>query len=406
MKSIFEKLPKTFIQFIKFGIVGVINTFTSYVIVNTAHYVFNIHIQISNIIAFLISVLGSFVLNSVFVFKNKNETLKNKLKSLLKSYASYSFTGLILTAILIEIECEKLGIPLYIASLLNLVITVPINFLLNKFWTFNAKNKKEVDYNKLAKDHTFVICAYKESEYLEDCIKSVINQSIKSNYIIATSTPCEYIESLAKKYNIKYEIKNTKSDIQDDWNFAANCANTNLVTVAHQDDIYEKDYLKYILQNYDENSVMYFTDYFVYKNNKKTSDINSKIKKVLKLFIRSKILSSIKFFKVLSLSFGNSINCPSVTYNKKLIDGNIFTSDLKFALDWDTFLKFAKTKSRFNYIAKKLICYRVHDGATTKEFIVDNRRENEDIIMFSKIWPKFITKIIMKFYKLAYSTYN
>ena len=28
--------------------------------------------------------------------------------------------------------------------------------------------------------HTFVILAYKESEYLESCINSVINQSVKS----------------------------------------------------------------------------------------------------------------------------------------------------------------------------------------------------------------------------------
>ena len=34
------------------------------------------------------------------------------------------------------------------------------------------------------KNHTFVICAYKESDYLEECIKSVINQSVKSNIVI------------------------------------------------------------------------------------------------------------------------------------------------------------------------------------------------------------------------------
>ena len=33
-------------------------------------------------------------------------------------------------------------------------------------------------------------------------------------------------------------------------------------------------------------------------------------------------------------------------------------------------------------------------------------RKNEDIIMFNKIWPKFITKIIMKVYVKSYDTYN
>ena len=49
--------------------------------------------------------------------------------------------------------------------------------------------------------HTFVVLAYKESQYLENCIKSVINQKYKSEVVIATSTPNKFIESLAKKYN-------------------------------------------------------------------------------------------------------------------------------------------------------------------------------------------------------------
>ncbi len=46
--------------------------------------------------------------------------------------------------------------------------------------------------------HTFVVLAYKESEYLEECIKSVLNQSLKTNVVIATSTPNDYIKNLLK----------------------------------------------------------------------------------------------------------------------------------------------------------------------------------------------------------------
>ena len=51
--------------------------------------------------------------------------------------------------------------------------------------------------------HTFIVLAYKESAYLEDCIKSVINQTYPSRVIIATSTPNDFISKLAKKYNIR-----------------------------------------------------------------------------------------------------------------------------------------------------------------------------------------------------------
>ena len=50
--------------------------------------------------------------------------------------------------------------------------------------------------------HTFVICAYKESEYLEECILSLKNQTIESTIIMETSTPNDYIVDLAKKYEI------------------------------------------------------------------------------------------------------------------------------------------------------------------------------------------------------------
>ena len=41
--------------------------------------------------------------------------------------------------------------------------------------------------------HTYSICAYKESKYLEECVLSIINQSMKSNILMVTSTPKRYL---------------------------------------------------------------------------------------------------------------------------------------------------------------------------------------------------------------------
>ena len=260
--------------------------------------------------------------------------------------------------------------------------------------------------NKLAKKHTFAICAYRESEYLEDCIKSLMSQTIPTNYIIVTSTPNKQIESLAKKYKIPYYVRDGKPDIQDDWNFAYNQSKTELVTVAHQDDLYDPDYTKYILDNYDKKILMYNTDYVPYKNGADASDNNSKIKRILKFFTKYKFFARFRFFKVMSLAFGNTINCPSVTYNKKILGNTVFTSELKFCLDWDTFLKIARKKGISIYIPYKLVKYRIHDDATTKKFILNNKRQEEDLAMFCKIWPKWMAKIIMKFYVKSYDTYK
>lgn len=133
-----KKLKDLIIQFIKFGMVGAINTVLSYGITNIGYYVLSLHEQICNIIAFLITVFISFLLNSKFVFNKGSEKI-SFWKSLLKVYASYSITGLFLTAILLYVEENIFGIPHYIATLMNLVITIPVNFILNKFWAYKDK---------------------------------------------------------------------------------------------------------------------------------------------------------------------------------------------------------------------------------------------------------------------------
>ena len=139
-----NSLKNLIVQFIKFGIVGAINTVLSYAITNGCYYLLHWHEQICNAVAFVITVFISFMLNGKFVFKENKEERKF-WKALLKVYASYSITGLFLTAILLYVEEQIFGIPHYIATLMNLVVTIPINFILNKFWAYNdkSKNRKE-----------------------------------------------------------------------------------------------------------------------------------------------------------------------------------------------------------------------------------------------------------------------
>lgn len=124
------------IQFIKFGIVGGINTILSYAITNIGFYVINLHPQICNALAFVITVFISFILNSRFVFTQQDGIKNSFWKSLFKVYVSYSITGLFLTALLLYVEESIWGIPHYISTLMNLIVTVPLNFILNKLWAY------------------------------------------------------------------------------------------------------------------------------------------------------------------------------------------------------------------------------------------------------------------------------
>ena len=90
--------------------------------------------------------------------------------------------------------------------------------------------------------HVFAICAYGESEYLEECIRSVKNQTRKDPVILVTATPNDFIKSLCEKYQIPMYINEGEHGITQDWNFAYAHADAEYVTITHQDDIYCEQY--------------------------------------------------------------------------------------------------------------------------------------------------------------------
>ena len=119
-----------FCQFLKFGLVGVSNTLIALVIYYAVLFLYN-NYMLANFLSWVISVLNAFYWNNRYVFKN-NQDWK---KTLAKTYLSYGAT-LIISMSLLYLQIDCIGISDRIAPLLTLLITVPVNFLLNKLWTF------------------------------------------------------------------------------------------------------------------------------------------------------------------------------------------------------------------------------------------------------------------------------
>ena len=132
------------VQFVKFGIVGVSNTMISYVI-NVIVLMVMKPLSVSwdyfvgNIVSFFLSVLWSFYWNNRYVFTQKEGQNRAIGRALLKTYICYGFTGIILNNSLSWIWVGILGISKYIAPLINLLVSVPINFFMNKLWAFSDK---------------------------------------------------------------------------------------------------------------------------------------------------------------------------------------------------------------------------------------------------------------------------
>jgi putative flippase GtrA len=119
-------------QFIRFGIVGVSNTLVHLGIFYVCMHFLGVHYLVSNVAAFIVSVLNAFFLSRRFVFGKSEKSIAVQL---VKIYAAYGFS-FVLSMFTLFLMVDVLGISAYIAPLINICITVPINFLVNKFWAF------------------------------------------------------------------------------------------------------------------------------------------------------------------------------------------------------------------------------------------------------------------------------
>ncbi|MBE5946100.1 MAG: glycosyltransferase family 2 protein [Lachnospiraceae bacterium] len=252
-------------------------------------------------------------------------------------------------------------------------------------------------------DHTFVVCAYKKSPYLKKCIESLLKQNVKSNRIIvATSTPNEYIEEVAKQYELELFVNGNPPGIATDWNFGYSKATTELVTIAHQDDIYDTNYLELILValNKKKDPILAHSTYYEIRAGKKVfSNTLLRIKRLLLLPVVPSFTWNSKFLRRLSLSFGCGICCPSVTFVRKRLPKEPFSVGNKASLDWEAWEKYSKLKGAFCYVTKPVMGHRVHEDSETSNVIGEgDGRTPEDYSMFRKFWPKCIADILIKFY--------
>lgn len=252
------------------------------------------------------------------------------------------------------------------------------------------------------KDHTYVICAYKESAYLEDCILSLLNQTIKSNIVMVTSTYGEFLSNMAEKYQIPVYRNKGISGIAGDWNFALSQVKTSIATIAHQDDIYEPWYTEMVLKCMNESNhpLIFFSDYGEIRQDKRV-DSNRLlfIKRIMLLPLRMKWARKSIFIRRRVLSLGSPISCPTVSYYLPNLQFPVFSSDYRSDLDWQAWERLSKIKGDFIFCNKICMYHRIHEESTTTEVLQEHKRCKEDLEMFTKFWPKFVAHILEYWYQ-------
>lgn len=170
-----KKTESGILQFVKFGLVGLSNTIISegvyfFIVLFGGNYL------AASVWGFILSVLNAYFWSSRYVFKEQKESDKRVWwKVLLKTYAAY-FWGFLVNAVLLVFWIEIVRLELYMhgavawfqqagiagmlkntmgvtmdsallgefsAPLINMAITIPMNFIINKYWAYKQAEPGE-----------------------------------------------------------------------------------------------------------------------------------------------------------------------------------------------------------------------------------------------------------------------
>lgn len=91
---------------------------------------------LAQLFGFVISVAWAFFFNRRYVFRAPGAPWK---ESLIKVYIAYSLTGIGLSSLLSLLWVYVFDIPKEVLSILNDCLCFPVNFLLNKYWSFRKR---------------------------------------------------------------------------------------------------------------------------------------------------------------------------------------------------------------------------------------------------------------------------
>ncbi len=253
------------------------------------------------------------------------------------------------------------------------------------------------------KDHTFVICAYKENPYLEKTVRTLEKQIIRSRIILSTSTPNQHIEDICKRHSIEWFVNPNPHLAGDDWNYGYSKAESPLVTLVHQDDLYEPDFLKETLKAINKSSrddvIISFTDYYELKlGRKEISNLLLRIKRIMNYPLRFTCFQNNRFIRRRILAMGCPICCPAVTYVKKNAGERIFDTKYKNSCDYKTWVDLSAKKGKFIYINKPLLGHRIYAESATTLNLSEDIRKREDYEIMCLLWPASIARVVNHIY--------
>ncbi|MCU0607775.1 MAG: glycosyltransferase family 2 protein [Candidatus Edwardsbacteria bacterium] len=253
--------------------------------------------------------------------------------------------------------------------------------------------------------HSFAVLAHGDSPYLEDCLRSLERQTVRSEVYISTSTPSPFLERAAAGHGLPLHVRAGAPGMAADWSAAYALCRTPYLTLAHQDDRYHPRYAEACLAAAERrpDCLIAFTGYDELAGARRVGwSVNLAIKRLIAAlaFLGGRTIAA-PWRKRALLAWGCAIPCPSVMFHKGLIGDFSFSPEYRVNLDWDAWARLAARPGAFRRVPGRLVTHRRHAASATAAAIDAGRRQQEDLLMFRRFWPGPLAAAIARLYALS-----
>ncbi len=120
------------IYFVKFSIVGIVNTAVDFSAFALLYSVLGIHYLPSQAISYTLGLLNSFVLNKLWTFNNRSCQIPVQLTK----FFSINIVSLLISLLGLRLLCGYFGFNVYIVKICIIIITQMVNYCGYRFWVF------------------------------------------------------------------------------------------------------------------------------------------------------------------------------------------------------------------------------------------------------------------------------
>lgn len=131
-------MVKKWVTFIKFGLVGVLNTAIDFAVFALLTF-FGLPYLISQCISYGCGVLNSYIVNRSWTFQQENKADRREFGK----FVFVNVLTLAITSALLAAFYQGLGLPLLAGKLAATILGVLVNFAGSRFWVFKSYRKKE-----------------------------------------------------------------------------------------------------------------------------------------------------------------------------------------------------------------------------------------------------------------------